>query len=159
MNKTFAVFLMILSINAIIFSQTADNDIPVRDLPNDVKAVLDKYIEILSNSENIDDCGTKFYEIAGGDLLNFDGSDLYRDLKSFSLKKDFSNIKYYAIPVKITRVNKKTNDYRGYEKTYIEGDTYKIWIAKKPGVNGLPAPVSILKPKNGKPKIVGIGSF
>ncbi len=159
MKKIIFLTFLIMLFNSFLFSQSNKNDIPVDKLPEDVKKVLDEYVKILSENKNIDDCAIKFFKIAGGNLLNSDGSDLYMDLKAYSLKKDHDNIKYYQIPVKITRVNKATDDYHGFEKTLIEGNTYKIWIDKKKGVNGLPAPISIIKPKKGSPKVVVIGSL
>ena len=77
----------------------------------------------------------------------------------FSLKKDFQNSKFYQYPAKITRVVKILNDYDGYQQNYIEGTSYKVWIAKKDGVAGMPAPVRVIKPKDKPAKIIGIGSF
>jgi hypothetical protein len=156
--KYLAFFLMI-AININSFSQSVKNDIAINELPGDVKNTLDEYVKILSESKNINECGDKFLEIAGGNLLNIDGTELYGDLKSFSLKRDFNDIKYYKIPAVITRISLETDTYFGFEKTLIEGDAYKIWIGKKPGVAGMPAPITIIKPKEGKPKVVVIGSL
>jgi len=60
----------------------------------------------------------------------------------------------------ITRCLFTPNDYDGYQSTLFEGDRYKIWIKKKEGVNGMPAPIPIIKPLTGEPKIVTtIGSL
>lgn len=78
----------------------------------------------------------------------------------FSLKKDYQNAKFYKVPAVITRIVKTEDDYDGYGPTLFQWTRYKIWIAKKDGVAGLPAPIPIIKPKSGAPKIVTtIGSL
>ena len=145
-------------INAAIFSQSKKNDIAIDALPQDVRQVLDNYLEILSDSKDINVCGKSFFEIAGGNLLNPTGTGLRDDLKAYSLKRDFDDVKFYKIPAVITRIN-KTDGYSGYKETFIEGDIYKIWIAKKSDTAGLPAPISIIKTNEGQIKIINIGSL
>jgi hypothetical protein len=81
----------------------------------------------------------------------------------FSLKKDHSNFKFYAVPLQITRVNKGFSNSDGFGASALKGAVYKIWIAKKAGVSGMPAPISILVPENhatiNSPKVVNIGSL
>lgn len=143
-------------------AQSKRDDIPVSQLPEDVKAVLVQYIEIL-NSSDLDSCARKFAAIAGGGLVNEDGLTLRSSVKPYSLKKDFNNVKFYAQPIKITRVNAKVSNGSGYGASAIKGKVYKIWIAKKSGVDGLPAPISIMIPEGHPsiktPKVIGIGSL
>jgi len=51
----------------------------------------------------------------------------------------------------------------GYGASALAGKKYKIWIDKKAGAKGMPAPVQIIVPQNHsfikKAKIVGIGSL
>ena len=145
-----------------IKAQSKANDIPVADLPASVKQILDKYVEIL-NIASIDECATKFCEIAGGGLVNEDGKTLRNNVKPYSLKKDHDAIKFYKVPVEITRVNKTYSNGQGFGASTIKGTVYKIWIAKKAGGAGMPAPVSIMVPEGHSsittPKVVNIGSF
>jgi len=157
--KLYLFILSFISATSVGFAQ----NIPVNTLPTSVKKVLDQYITILK-SETLEECCEKFVEIAGGSLVNSEFPiTLYSDLKQFSLKKDFENIKFYANPIIITRVLKSESNGNGYGETAIAGTIYKIWIKKKEGVNGMPAPVQILVPKNHQqittPKVVVIGSF
>lgn len=157
------IFIVALfQLSQILNAQSKLNDIPVKDLPAEVKQVLDKYIEIL-NIADLDECAVKFCEIAGGGLVNEDGTSLRNSIKPYSLKKDHAGIKFYEQPVKITRVNKSTSNGDGYGYSAIKGPVYKIWIAKKEGGAGMPAPVSIIIPEGHEtiktPKVVGIGSF
>ncbi|TFH40387.1 MAG: hypothetical protein E4G96_07610 [Chrysiogenales bacterium] len=92
-------------------------------------------------------------------MLSVNGG-ISNDVLPYSLKKDYQNAKFYKVPAVITRVVLVENDYDGYGATLIQGDRYKIWIAKRDGVAGMPAPIPILKPKKGPPKIVTtIGSL
>lgn len=145
-----------------IFAQSTQYDIPIEDLPKNVKEVLNNYIEILK-SPNLDLAAQKFVSIAGGSLINTNGTALSRGKKEYSLKKDFTDLKHYAYPVKITRVSKTQSNGQGYGATAIKGTVYKIWIDKKTSDLGVPAPISIMIPqghaKIKAPKVVNIGSL
>ena len=156
----FAVFTVFMF--SVLSAQTKSGDIPVKTLPAEVKQVLDEYIAVL-NSADLDECAKKFVKIAGGHLINGEGDEIARDVKPYSLKKDFNNIKFYQQPVKITRVNYRESDYSGYGNTLIQGKSYKIWIKKKEGTAGMPAPILIIVPVGHEeiktPKVIGIGSL
>lgn len=145
------------------FAQSRANDIPVSKLPKEVKAVLVQYVDILRNSTDIDQCAEKFLEVAGGSLVNENASGLSQDVPQFSLKKDFNNVKLYADPIKITRVNLSVSNGDGYGWSAIKGKKYKIWIVKANKANGMPAPITILVPEKHEsirlPKVVNIGSL
>ena len=145
------------------FAQSTKNDISVSKLPANVKNVLEEYVKILRNASDLDACAEKVLSVAGGNLVNESGESLRTDVKPYSLKKDFDNIKFYADPIKITRVNVSSNNGNGFGESAIKGQLYKIWIGKKDPANGMPAPVSIIVPEGHAtiktPKVVGIGSF
>lgn len=93
-------------------------------------------------------------------LKNTTGEDLTKDLRDFSFKKAHSNAKFYASPVKITRVRKNKVTAIGFQETGEKGDEYSYFISKKNGVNGMPAPVNIFFPADGgEPKISYMGSL
>ena len=144
-------------------AQSRANDIPTSKLPEEVKAVLEQYVTILRTSADIDQCAEKFLEVAGGGLVNENASGLRQDVPQFSLKKDFNNVKFYADPIKITRVNVSTSNGDGYGWSAIKGKKYKIWIEKANKANGMPAPITILVPDGHEsirlPKVVNIGSL
>lgn len=130
------------------------------EIPQDVVNVLNEYMKILTTSASVDDAASKLVKIAAGHLVTSDLSAITSDVKMFSLKKDFENAKFYEYPPVITRCQLSPDDYDGYETTLFEGERYKIWIKKKEGVNGMPAPIPIIKPKSGQPKVVSnIGSL
>jgi len=163
MKKLLTLFSVFCLSTSVIFAQSKANDIPVNQLPSNVSDVLNKYVQILQLG-TLDECADEFLQVAGGGLVNPDFPiSLRSDLKRFSLKKDFENIKYYKTPVEITRVNVSLTNGNGLGATAIKGKIYKIWIKKKNGQAGMPAPVSILVPENhlqiNTPKVCNIGSF
>ncbi|MFZ5951877.1 MAG: hypothetical protein ACOYXC_14315 [Candidatus Rifleibacteriota bacterium] len=153
-----AIFLL----SGSLLAQSKKNDIPVKQTPTEVIAVLQEYATILS-SESLEKCAEAFIAIAGGSLVDESAKKLRGDVPEFSLKKDFNNFKFYAQPLEITRVNKGYSNGDGYGESAIKGVVYKIWIGKKQGVSGMPAPISILVPEAHPtiktPKVVGIGSL
>jgi hypothetical protein len=134
-------------------------DISKEQVPRDVIEVLNNYLKILSTSPSLEACAVEVAKISGGHMLSNSGL-ISGDVLPYSLKKDYENVKFYKVPAVITRVVLIEDDYDGYGPTLIQGTRYKIWIAKKDGVAGLPAPIPVLKPKTGAPKIVTtIGSL
>jgi len=156
-------FLFIIQ-TAMVSAQTTTiklSDVPTQ-VPEEVLKMVDTYLQLLTSSKSVVEAATKLFPIAGGHLLSTTGDKISSDVKQFSLKKDWQNAKFYQQPAKITRVDKIENDYDGYDVTLIEGTTYKIWVDKKQGVNGMPAPMKVLVPKNDPthPKVISnIGSF
>jgi hypothetical protein len=159
------IILSILLLCAYGFSsaQSKAGDIPVAQLPAEVKQILDEYINILSTSKTAAECEQRLTAIAGGGLVNEDGNSLRSTVPPYSMKKDYDNCKFYSNPVVVTRVNKSNSNGSGFGASAIKGTVYKIWIGKKDPKNGLPAPISIMVP-NGHatiktPKVIGIGSL
>jgi hypothetical protein len=164
MKKTaYSLVLFCLWATLPAFSQSKTNDIPVAQLPKEVKSVLEQYVSILANSSDLDQCAEKFVAVAGGTLVNEDGQSLRTTVKDFGLKKDFNNMKHYANPIKLTRVNVSTSNGTGYGESAVKGKIYKVWIDKKSKDLGMPAPISIIVPEGhptiNTPKVVNIGSL
>ncbi len=150
--------LTLMTATTLLFAQSKHDDIPVSELPAEVKAVVDAYATLLHDNKSIDAAAGQFNALAGGSLVNDDGT-ISSNTRQFGFKKDFNNFRHYAYPVKITRVNKTISNGEGYGARKIAGPRYKIWIAKDDPAKGMPAPVSIIAPAGGGPKIVNIGSF
>jgi hypothetical protein len=157
LKKQFLLAMLAL-IPISLFAWNRADDIPVEKLPENVKAVVMTYAQILKDSPDVEAAAQAFAKIAGGTLVNEDGS-LTNNTKQFGLKKDFNNFKHYAYPIKITRVNKTVSRGEGYGSKKIAGDRYTVWIAKDDPAKGMPAPVTLIAPPNGEPKIVNVGSF
>jgi hypothetical protein len=94
--------------------------------------------------------------------LNSERDNLNADLLRFSFKKAHDNAKFYARPVKITRIQATAVTALGHPNygTDEQGEERKYWIAKKTGVNGMPAPINVFFPKDGgHSKVNYIGSL
>jgi hypothetical protein len=121
--------------------------------------VLNQFMEALM-IENADESAKEVMKFAHKSLYNASGTDLSKDLRSFSFKKAHDNAKFYQIPVKITRVRKTGVTAIGYGDTAEKGTVYDYFIAKRVGVNGMPAPIKVFLPANGgEPKISYMGSL
>jgi len=157
------LLLTLFNFSNVLIAQSTKNDIPVSKLPQEVKEVLVEYVSILINSSDLDVCAENFIAVAGGSLVNEDGLSLRSSVKPYSLKKDFQNVKFYANPLKITRVNVSYTNGSGFGESALKGKKYKIWIDKAKGQAGMPAPISIIVPEGHPsiktPKVVGIGSL
>ena len=163
--KFLFIFLLISKIYLQV-SIAQSNNIPINNIPKEVKDVLEQYLQMLRNSKDLDELANNFTSIAGGSLVNEDIEpiSLRNTVKPYSLKKDFENIKFYADPYIITRVsNNNKHTQSGFGATALQGKTYKIWIAKMKGEAGLPAPITIIFPEKHpfikSPKIIQIGSL
>lgn len=157
------LFVLFFCSPTLSLAQSRRNDIPPASLPAEVRTTLDNYLSLLRESKSLDDCAERFVELAGGGLVNEDGRSLRGTVKPYSLKKDFQNVRFYAHPIRITRVNATPNRSSGYGASAIGGTIYKIWIDKAKGQAGMPAPISILAPEGHpsiqSPRVVGIGSL
>ncbi len=155
--------MLFVMLGTCAMAQSRKNDISVSQLPKAVRQVLDQYIDILSTSKDLDECAQRFVNIAGGALVNEDGRTLRNSVMPYSLKKDFGGVKFYQQPLAISRVNASPSNGTGFGPSAIRGMVYKIWIDKKPGQAGMPAPISIMVPEGHaeikSPKVVNIGSL
>lgn len=158
-----ALWLLLAAMPQHMQAQGRANDIPVTELPRDVRGVLDSYVRLLRSSADLDACAEGFRALAGGSLVNEDGLTLRNSVAPFSLKKDFTNVQHYADPIRITRVNLGYSNGSGYGPSAIKGKVYKIWIDKKDPSLGMPAPITIMVPEGHptiqNPKVTGIGSL
>ena len=156
MRKIALIICMIFPVSQAAFA--APKELEPSALPRDVVETLNAYLTVLSSSASVDEAGNTLLTrgLIGGHLLSTDGTKASSDALQFSLKKDFENVKFYTVPAVITRIILETDSYDGFKKTLFEGARYKIWINKKPGVAGMPAPVPVIKPKSGKPRVVSV---
>ncbi|MCS6795343.1 MAG: hypothetical protein RMJ97_04360 [Raineya sp.] len=152
-------------LSTLAFALLAMVAVQAQRVPKEVQQVLEQYVQILRTSESLDACAERFRSIAGGSLVEDDpvNVSLRSTVKDFSLKKDFNNIRFYANPVRISRVTTEEVTKIGSGESALGGTIYKIWIAREDSSTGMPAPVSIIMPRNHPviktPKVVNIGSF
>ena len=82
------------------------------------------------------------------------GDDLSRDLLQFGHKKAHANARHYAVPVQVTRVRTTSTTGIGFGDTAEAGRVDDYFIAKRAGVNGMPAPVKVFFPADGGAPLV-----
>ena len=88
------------------------------------------------------------------------GTSLKQDRLNYSFKKAWQNARFYKVPVSVTRIQKQNITAIGFGKTAQAGTAFKVWISKKDGVAGLPAPLNVFFPSDGSaPKIYYYGSL
>ncbi len=123
------------------------------------KIVLQKFIDILLDP-NFDAAAEKALQVIHKSDFNNSGEALKSDRLQFSFKKAWQNAKFYQNPIKITRVQKTSLSGIGFKDTAENGTSYKVWVGKKKGVNGMPAPIYVFFPAGGgEPKIHDYGSL
>lgn len=156
-----AMAAMVISM---VVNASPRGDVAVEALPAEVKAVIEQYVKILRAAEgDPEKAAVEFVKIAGGGVVNEDGASLRADVTRFSLKKDTQNVKFYADPLVITRVNVTDTSGHGFGPSAIKGKFYKVWIQKADPKNGSPAPIGVIVPEGHPtiktPKVDTIGSL
>jgi hypothetical protein len=123
------------------------------------KLVLQKFIDILLEPDfNI--AAEKALQVIHKSDFNNSGEALKSDRLQFSFKKAWQNAKFYQNPIKITRVQKTNLSGIGFKDTAENGTSYKVWVGKKKGANGMPALIYVFFPAGGgEPKIHDYGSL
>lgn len=133
------------------------------DEPTDARAekLLNDFLAALTqNPDNMDAAVKAALPHLHKSLLAPGGGDVTSDLRNFSFKKAWSNAKFYAQPVKITRIRRTGTSAIGFRETAEKGRVTDYFVGKREGVNGMPAPVKIFFPEGGgEPKISYVGSL
>jgi len=144
----------------------ASNTIKAQDVPLDQFdkrgiEVLNKFMDAL-NANAADENAAAVAAIPYIHKSEYDntGTALKKDRMDFSFKKAWQNAKFYEAPIKVTRVQKQNLTGIGFQATAQLGVAYKVWVGKKAGVAGLPAPLNIFFPADGTdPKVYYYGSL
>ncbi|MBI2267285.1 MAG: hypothetical protein HYU64_19325 [Armatimonadetes bacterium] len=153
-------FLTVLSVLllAIFFVYEARSIEKISPDPRGV-ALVDELVKALSVSDENARLNAVL-PLVHKSLLSRDGKDLDRNVKEFSYKKAYQNVKFYKQPVEIHEVHKGNVMTIGFKETAERGRRDKYFIKKKDGINGMPAPIHIFWPENGgDPKVVDMGSL
>lgn len=157
------LFSVALAPVALLTDSTPAHAEEAEENPKDPRAVklLDDFMTALqTNQGDMDAAITAAKPFLHRSLLKKDGTDISADLRRFSFKKAWENAKFYASPVNITRVRPTGITAIGFKETAEAGKVVDYFIAKKDGVNGMPAPVKIFFPASGAaPRISYIGSI
>lgn len=143
--------------------KTSRWNVPPAQLPVEVRDAFEAYLKVLRTSATLDEAASRLLPIAGGGLVDEKGTSLRPTVAPYSLRKDLAAIGCYDPDDRITRVEASVTTGHGFGASAIKGILYRIWLAKREGVAGLPAPVQVLYPEGHPtirdPKVVGIGSL
>lgn len=143
---------------AVAMAQPAPMDEAVD--PRAERLLNDLLSALAANPQSLDAAAKAALPHLHKSLLSPGGDDISADLRRFSFKKAWENAKFYAQPVKITRIRKTGTSAIGFRETAEKGRVVDYFIGKKEGVNGMPAPVKIFFPEGGgAPKISYVGSI
>ncbi len=142
------------------FSATAQ-DIPLKQFDKRGIAVIDSFMTALMNhQDNEMAAASAALPFIHRSEYDNTGTNLKRDRLDFSFKKAWQNAKFYKWYVQPTMVQKQNLTAIGFGETAEAGTAYKVWIAKKDGVGGLPAPLNVFFPADGsEPKLYYYGSL
>ena len=100
MKKIIPSVLICLLVVSIAASAQRKN-INKSEVPAEVIAVLNQYLNILSTSGSLEECARRLTPICAGHLISQSGNKISYDVLSFSLKKDYQNVKFYRVPALI----------------------------------------------------------
>jgi hypothetical protein len=135
------------------------------DKPPDERGLtrLKRFMEILTTSPDIDTAAKTVVSeklVHAGRIDKNNPRTLNNDALRFSFKKAFDNAKLYDPAPLITRYQLTTTSAVGFGPTAMKGKLWKYFVAKKEGVNGMPAPIQIFYPEDGsEPLVYDFGSF
>ncbi|HWR33561.1 MAG TPA: hypothetical protein VN451_08550, partial [Chitinophagaceae bacterium] len=136
-------------------------DIPLKQFDKRGVAVIDSFMTALMNNQ-ADEMAAARAALPFIHRSEYDntGTTLKQDRIQFSFKKAWQNAKFYKWYVQVTRVQQQKLTGIGFGETAENGISYKVWIAKKDGVGGLPAPLNVFFPADGSdPKLYYYGSL
>lgn len=136
-------------------------DVQLSDFDQRGIEVINKFMEAINNNSGDENAAAKaaMPYIHKSEYDNT-GTALKRDRMDFSFKKAWQNAKFYDTPVKVTRIQKQNLSAIGFGSTAESGIAYKVFIGKKSGVAGMPAPLNVFFPTNGsEPKVYYYGSL
>ena len=158
MNKLATLLLIFsLAISSGSFSQDIK---PSRFDKRGITAIEGFMRAILDNAQDIGAAAGAAMPYIHPSEFSSDGKGLLPDRMNFSFRKAWQNARFYEMPVRVTRVQRQQLTGIGFGPTAEAGVSYKVWIAKSPGINGMPAPLSVFFPADGSdPRLHGYGSL
>jgi hypothetical protein len=159
MPQVARALLLALSFVALTWSSRAD----AQDAPPDERGLekIKQFMEITLSSPDINEAGKKLVAgkvVHSSKLDKNDPSKLNPDSLRFAYKKAHGNVKLYD--AKVVRTVLTGTSAVGFGPTAQKGKLFKYFIAKKEGVNGMPAPIQVFYPEDGsEPVVYDFGSF
>ncbi|MBS1150250.1 MAG: hypothetical protein H6Q89_1948 [Myxococcaceae bacterium] len=159
MPQVSRVVVLALCFVALTWSTRAE----AQDAPPDERGLekIKQFMEITLANADINEAGKKLVAAKVVHVSKFDKNDpskLNPDSLRFAYKKAHGNVKLYD--VKVVRTVLTGTSAVGFGATGQKGKLFKYFIAKKEGVNGMPAPIQVFYPEDGsEPVVYDFGSF
>lgn len=159
MKKIIPVFTAVIAI--LTQSASYGQDIPLNKFDKRGVKVVNNFMKALMDNQDDEQAAAKAaLPFIHPSEYDNGGTNLKRDRLDFSFKKAWQNAGNYQVPVKVTRVQQQNISAIGFGKTAQSGTVFKVWIAKKEGAGGVPAPLSVFFPDDGSaPTLNGYGSL
>jgi hypothetical protein len=151
--------MLVLSFVALTWSARAE----AQDAPPDERGLekIKQFMEISMSTPDINEAGKKLVAakvVHSSKVDKNDNTKLNPDSLRFAFKKAHGNVKMYDL--RVTRTVLTGTSAVGFGPTAQKGKLYKYFIAKKEGVNGMPAPIQVFYPEDGsEPVVYDFGSF
>lgn len=159
MNRSIIIFLATVG----VFMQTLSygQDIPVKQFDKRGIAIINDFmVAIMNNSGDEMAAAKAALPYIHPSEYDGTGTNLKRDRLEFSFKKAWQNAKFYKVPVSVTRVQRQNITAIGFGATAQAGTAFKVWVAKKDGAGGMPAPLNVFFPADGSsPTVYYYGSL
>jgi len=150
----------------VLFMTTTVNNVKAQDIPlaqfdKNAIEVVQKFMDAINaNPTDENAAATAAMPFIHNSEYDNSGSALKKDRMDFSFKKAWQNAKFYETPIKVTRIQKQGLTGIGFGATAQLGSSYKVFLAKKSGVAGMPAAVHVFIPQDGSaPKVHYYGSL
>lgn len=155
--KLISAFFIAISVSLNLSAQ----DIQLADFDKRGIEVVNKFMDAINaNATDITAAAKAALPFIHNSEYDASGAALKRDRMDFSFKKAWQNAKFYESPVKVTRIQKQSLTAIGFGATAQAGTSYKVFIGKKAGVAGMPAPLNVFLPADGsEPKVHYYGSL
>lgn len=156
MVKKYLILLFVL-----VGSSLMAQDIPLAQFDKKAIEVVQSFMTAIVNNPKDEDAAIKAaLPFIHKSEYNAEGTSLLKDRKDYSFKKAWQNAQFYENPIKVTRVQAQKITAIGFKETAQAGTSYKVFLAKKAGVGGMPAAIHVFIPKDGtEPKVHYYGSL
>ena len=157
MKKSLSLLMAFILFISPVFSQ----EIKLKDFDKRGIELIDSFMNVLLQNAADEMAAAKAaMPYIHRSEYNNQGTQLMQDRLNFSFKKAWQNAKFYAWPVMVTRIQQQNLSQVGFGETAEAGTGFKVWISKKEGVSGMPAPLNVFFPADGSaPKLNYYGSL
>lgn len=163
LSRSLSLLMCVLSAAAL--AQSEDPNQNPKDAPPDTRglAKLKRFMEICIATPDLEEAGKLVIAEGLVHASKRDKNDprkMNNDSIRFAFKKAHGAVSMYDPGPRLIRTVLTGTSAVGFGPTAQKGKLYKYFVAKKDGVNGMPAPIQIFYPEDGSdPLVYDFGSF